>query len=535
MDSKFAWAGVPPDGWKHDLGPGVYEEGEVMTNAEETLRGPKRDVILYELNEVPWRVVDYYIERRPDSHLASLLTGGQCLTTHHDDSAHLSPWRTWPTLHASTYDHNSFDLGQDPATFRGDPIWDVADRAGLSVGIFGPMQSWPARQFSSGGFYIPDTFSQDCKTYPAHLQKFQQFNLAMTFERGFSSDTPLKPKALLAEGLDLVRRGLTPGSAYTLAAHLASERRDSRYKARRPALRVLPAFDLYWRLHRTYRPRLSIFFTNHVAAMMHRYWGDAMPDYTDSYDYVTDEVFGGFILTAMDYTDRQLGRIRKYLAGNPKSLLVVAASMGQGPVPTTAFSDRDLFVLEDPARLLSRLGLQPAESGLAMYPGISLVFGDEAAAREAITPLESIRTEDGQQLFRAPVFPCRRAGKTATVVRRTLLPKPSATSSYADSGQHIRLRYRPLGADSELLATPAELGLAVRQRLGGGNTAYHNAEGILLAYGAGIAPDPSRKVVDVLDVSPSLLANVLNVEPAPTMRGIPSLFAVDRISSSSLW
>ena len=34
-----------------------------MTNAEETLRGPKRDVILYELNEVPWRVVDYYIER----------------------------------------------------------------------------------------------------------------------------------------------------------------------------------------------------------------------------------------------------------------------------------------------------------------------------------------------------------------------------------------------------------------------------------------------------------------------------------------
>jgi hypothetical protein len=57
-----------------------------MTNAEETLR-PQRDVILYELNEVPWRVVDYYNERRPDSHMAALLSGGQCLTTHHDDSA----------------------------------------------------------------------------------------------------------------------------------------------------------------------------------------------------------------------------------------------------------------------------------------------------------------------------------------------------------------------------------------------------------------------------------------------------------------
>jgi hypothetical protein len=90
-----------------------------------------------------------------------------------------------------------------------------------------------------------------------------------------------------------------------------------------------------------------------------------------------------------------------------------------------------------------------------------------------------------------------------------------------------------LGADTEVVGTPVELGLAVRQRLGGGNTDYHIPEGIMLAYGASISPDPSRKKVDVLDVSPSLLVNVLNVQPAPTMRGIPSLFALDRISSSS--
>jgi hypothetical protein len=376
------------------------------------------------------------------------------------------------------------------------------------------MQSWPARQFRSGGFYIPDTFSQDSKTYPASLQKFQQFNLAMTVENGFSSDAPLKPTALLAESLDLVRRGLTPGSAYTLAAHLASEKRDSRYKARRPTLQAL----LYWRLHRKYRPRLSIFFTNHVAAMMHRYWGDAMPDYTDSYDYVTDAVYGGFIMTAMDYTDRQLGRVRKYLAANPQSMLVVAASMGQGPIHNGC-TDRDMFVLENPSQLVSRLGLKSAELGLAMYPGISLVFADEAAAREAITPLESVRTDAGQQLFGSAVHPCRREGNSATFY----------ISLDAESGQHTRLRYRPLGADSEVIGRPAELGLAVRQRLGGGNTAYHIPEGIMLAYGAGISPDPSRKKVDVLDVSPSLLVNVLNVQPAPTMRGIPSLFPREEV------
>src|ERR1700753_4511859 len=98
---------------------------------------------------------------------------------------------------------------------------------------------------------------------------------------------------------------------------------------------------------------------------------------------------------------------------------------------------------------------------------------------------------------------------TATFTRRTLLPQQPSMKLDADPGQHTRLRYRPLGADSELVATPAELGLAARQILGGGNTAYHRAEGVLLAYGAGISPDPSRKNVDVLDVSPSLLAHVL--------------------------
>jgi hypothetical protein len=64
----------------------------------------------------------------------------------------------------------------------------------------------------------------------------------------------------------------------------------------------------------------------------------------------------------------------------------------------------------------------------------------------------------------------------------------------------------------------------MRSRVGGDNTAYHIPEGMMLAYGAGVTPDPSRKEVDLLDVAPSILANALGVEPAATMRGIPTLF-----------
>jgi len=86
------------------------------------------------------------------------------------------------------------------------------------------------------------------------------------------------------------------------------------------------------------------------------------------------------------------------------------------------------------------------------------------------------------------------------------------------------VHFRPTGAESDVTSTPADLGFIVRSRVGGDNTAYHIPEGIMLAYGAGVTRDPSRKEVDVLDVAPSLLANALGVEPAASMQGLPSLF-----------
>ncbi|WP_156752399.1 hypothetical protein [Mycobacterium sp. ACS1612] len=481
------------------------------------MAGRKRDVILYELNEVPWSIVDYYVQRRPNSNLAALLDGGQSLTTRHSDDPKLQglqPWRTWPSLHNSTYDHNSFDLGQDPGTFRGDPIWDVAERAGLSVGLFGPLQSWPARQFRHGGFYVPDTFSQDAKTYPASLRSFQAFNLAMTGQNGFTSDAALNPQALLKTGVDLLRQGLTGTSAATLAGHLVREVRDERYKQLRASMQVLPSFDLYWRLHRKHQPNLSIFFTNHVASMMHRFWGDAIPGYTDEHDYVADDVYGSFIMTAMDFTDRQLGRIRKYLTSNSDSMLVLAASMGQGPVDPR-FTDIGLFVLEEHAKLVSRLGLPPAEPGLTMYPHLSLVFADEAAAQAAVAPLESVVVENLGPLFAR----FRVEGRTVTFAIANVIDDPEERPESS-----ISVHLKPVGSESEITVMPSDLGFTLKSRVGGDNTAYHIPEGIMLAYGAGVPCDPSRKEVDVLDVAPSLLANVLGVEPADSMRGVPSLF-----------
>ena len=110
-------------------------------------------------------------------------------------------------------------------------------------------------------------------------------------------------------------------------------RRDARHKAARSIYQALPSFDLYWRLHKKTRPQLSIYFTNHVAGMMHRYWGDAVPEYGQQYDYQPDEVFKNFVTEAMDVFDTQLGRILKFIARNPNTILMLASSMGQAAIP----------------------------------------------------------------------------------------------------------------------------------------------------------------------------------------------------------
>jgi hypothetical protein len=144
-----------------------------------------------------------------------------------------------------------------------------------------------------------------------------------------------------------------------------------------------------------------------------------------------------------------------------------------------------------------------------------LVFADEAAAHAAVAPLESVVIEGVGPMFGR----FRVEGRTVTFAIANVVDNPDEKPEVS-----IPVHFRALGAATDTTVTPADLGFILRSRVGGDNTAYHIPEGIMVAYGAGVTHDPSRKEVDVLDVAPSLLANVLGVEPAATMKGLPTLF-----------
>ncbi len=485
-----------------------------------------RNIIVYELNEVPWEVIDLYVSKRPRSHLARLLEGGLCVTTVNEDDIPLRPFNTWPTLHKSMYtrDHHATRCGQDPATVAGENIWDIAERHGRFVGLFGPLQSWPPRRFARGGFYVPDTFSRTDEVYPRKLQPFQAFNLSMT-ERNKSVQS--MPVADLWSGakvlLNLMRNGLTWRSALSILSHVANELRDRRYRGRRSTIQVLPAFDLYWKLYNERKPSngLSIFFTNHVAGMIHRFWGHAVDGYAQEYaksiEFRVDPIHRGSIVAAMDLFDRQLGRIVSSLDAN--DVLVVVSSMGQRPISYKAI--REAYVLSDVEAFVAALNLPSATSGPAMYPRMRLCFEHEEASRSALETLQSIMTGLGPLFSRIFV-------EGPDLVMHILTPAlDDLDVDHSELRLPARVTFTPRGTDRAQDCEIGRIGIQVAEREGGGNTAHHKPEGILIAHGACIRADGSRSRVSVLDVAPSIL-QLLGVPPGGDMRGKPTIFAGHR-------
>src|SRR4051812_19201396 len=130
-----------------------------------------RAFVLFELNEVPLRVVRYFAERHPRSAFAAMLAKGQRWDTVTPDEGHLSPWVTWPTLHrgVASDKHHIVALGQDvgEADRLFPPIWKLLASAGRRVGLFGSLHSYPLpADLDNYEFYVPDTFAAGSEAQP---------------------------------------------------------------------------------------------------------------------------------------------------------------------------------------------------------------------------------------------------------------------------------------------------------------------------------------------------------------------------------
>jgi hypothetical protein len=158
---------------------------------------------------------------------------------------------------------------------------------------------------------------------------------------------------------------------------LWTERLKPHLRCRRRSLQPAMLFDVFIKLLRENRPDFATFFTNHVAAAMHRYWaarfpsGDVPEEWSKKFDREIDN--------AMETVDRMMRRLKAFVDADPAYKLVVTTALGQAGVPFRATAG---FVsLSDVGRFMHRLGVPPEAwcEKYAMAPCKSVIVDPEYA------------------------------------------------------------------------------------------------------------------------------------------------------------
>lgn len=460
-----------------------------------------KKIILFELNEVPFRVMDEYCRRRPESALNRVLSRSRQYETFTEDELALDPWISWPTFHRGVPDkvHQILHLGQvlDDVDEKYPPLWQILHRAQKSVGVFGSLHSSAvpadARDYS---FYVPDYFANKVYAHPASLQPFQELNLRMTRASARNVSRKLPIGSALRFAATAPALGVTARTVASVARHLFHERRNRDLHIRRRNFQPVLSADLFLKQLRRTRPQFATFYSNHVAAAMHRYWGATFPeDFTQTpLDPGWVKKYSEELTAAMDAFDGMLRKMVDFVAANPDYTLVVASSMGQAAIP--AQHTHEFLTISDTAKFMAALGVAPGvwEERPAMVPCQCVVI-PEVQRDLFLRALKSLSI-DGNQMVEST--------------------KPDAPMSFDERERgffQLFIQFDhykgdgtvSLGGRTHRLEA---LGLGMMAHEDGVNcTAQHVKEGSLIVYSGSGTEDAQRTRVSTLDFVPSVLAH----------------------------
>ncbi len=451
-------------------------------------------VIVYELNEVPVRLFEFYATAFPKSSFAYLNKQSSRFITKTADVGGLSPWVTWPTLHrgVSNVEHNISDLGQDLSRINKEypSIHEILADKGITVGMFGSLQSYPLPEdLNNYSFYVPDTFAAGDECFPRELSDFQSFNLSMVRANGRNVSKGVAVKGIANFLLSARKLGLTSSTFGKLTKQIINEQFNGDRVVRRRTSQAEIAFDLYFHQLQQSSPNISFFFTNHVASCMHRYWPTVFPeDYEEGqFDLSWRNQWMDEIPHAVKVANFQLSKLIHY-AQKTDGELIVCSSMGQAAVRGTK-KVKSQVLITDIKKLMKYLGFweDEWEPRLAMAPQIVVGFKSSNFV-DKIKKLDQVLI-NGKKIQ----YFLTHTGEIRFEIGLTNLPELIVT----DNGTNI---------------SPSEIGIKnVDLQDAAGSYAYHVPEGILLHY---TASKNSSKVdnentwteVSALDVAPSILA-----------------------------
>ncbi len=473
-----------------------------MTEVGAMNRPALRRVLFLEFNEVTWSLIDPLIAKGVLPHFARLKQEGAWATPVSNDlSPYLNPWVTWVTVHTGVDRsvHGASILEQSTDTIQAKRSWEYVAEAGLSVGVFGSIGSYPPRPVN--GFWIPGPFAPDSDTFPPELRLLQDLNRTYTraHHRGGHKDSW---RAMARQGIHLLKFGLTPSTILAIVQQLLHERWQPHVSWKRVTLQSLVNSDFFVSLYRRFRPDYAMWHTNHAAHYMHHYWR-AMDD-TPFLTPATPEEkqrFGDAVEYGYKTADVLLGKFMRLV--DDDTVLVLASSMGQQPYVTERYPAGRITVrMRDVRRILGIIGAQGVHDvSPVMAQQWNVTIPDpikRAQAKQAL--LSAYSTGEKHE-----VFAVDEEGDILRITPRGLAKRESDVQVFfhdtLDTTKHVFAFDELFVADDP---TPKE--------------GMHHPQGVLAFWGRGIRRGVEIRHTTNLDIAPTILT-LLGVPVPPIMQG----------------
>ena len=421
----------------------------------------KKRLLIYELNEVPKKIIIDFIEKKPSSTLARIIKEGSFFETYTSDQEELHPWSTWPTVYRGVNNclHNIRFINQDLsyANNKYPPVWEILEKNNINIGIFGTLQSYPPKSSNNYNFYVPDTFAPNKKTHPESLNSFQDFNLQLANENKAQSNS-ISLKSFLLFSKLILSGNISKFTILKIIIHMTNEIFIKDFKKRRSFIQNLLGFNLYFKLIKKYKPSFTTFFTNHVASTMHRYWKDSYPS-----DYNKQKVINKFdsklIFDSMDLVDSQLKKLKKYCENNNSDLWIIS-SMGQKAIERGKYIPETILINFE--NLIQSLNLPSENYKLlpAMQPDICIKCKDNSSRNLLKSSINKIYDLNNQKVL------IERYNQNSLYINYSL-----STSTNLSQSRKVIFKNKICDID--------DFGLKIITRDQG--TAYHSRDGIFIS------------------------------------------------------
>jgi hypothetical protein len=350
---------------------------------------PSKRLILLELNEINFDVVEKYLAEDPDRFpaLKKLLSGAHVRTSCEKQYEELEPWIQWVSVHTNkTYkEHGVFRLGDIVGS--GVPqIFEQLEQAGYKVGAISAMNA--ENRLKNPAYFIPDPWTRT----PADSSWWSRsLGQAVSQAVNDNAQARITLKSALKIALGLLRFARV-GHYQKYLSLIAGSRRKPWLK---PLVLDLLLHDLHWTLFNNKKPNFSTLFLNAGAHIQHHYFFNAEPIRKDLKNknpswYVEEvqdplaEVLSLYDMIVSQYFSRA------------DTDVVLATGLAQKPYERVKFYYR----LKNHADFLQGLELDFSEVFPRMTRDFLITFENDNHALAAQGLLASIRVNDGN----APLF-----------------------------------------------------------------------------------------------------------------------------------